>query len=121
MQPNVPMDQFYPIALPVTYEGRETEEVSGCGQTLAMSSTRIRFQSDRHLSAGLALRLVMTWPARLPDGTGLNLWMTAKVLRSSSTEVEAQILKHEFRTRRMSQKAPAAAPLRRGTSAGVGA
>lgn len=115
---------LYAIKLPVRYQMGPREPVNGHGRTLALSSTMVRFATDQHLRPGRTLNLVICWPASLPDGTGLNLWITGKVILSASWEVEVQVKKYEFRTRRGEDttKGPFPVPSRAMTrAAGAGA
>ena len=96
---------LYPIELPIEYETKEKYSVAGHGRTRAISSEAIHFEADRGLPQNRKIRLTLAWPAALPDGTALNLWIIGTVTRSALCEVEVQISSYEFRTR------PAARPL----------
>jgi hypothetical protein len=82
------------------YESPADSTVNGCGRTLAMTTKTVRFASDKDFRVGVDIRLSILWPARLRDGTTLNLWMFGRVERSTLGEVEVAISRHEFRTRR---------------------
>ena len=104
--PRTDFRALFPIGLPVTYH-TVAPESSGKGQSLVIGSDLVRFLSDRDLAVGQKLRLELAWPAPLPDGTGLNLWLYGSVARSSFAEVEMRVTKYEFRTRRKAQPATA--------------
>ena len=89
----------YPIQLPMQYQTSGVRSVKGSGQTISMNSKTVRFISDHDLRAGLEVCLVISWPAYLPDGTALNLFMFGSIERSLSLEVDVGISRYEFRTR----------------------
>ena len=91
---------WYPVELPISYEGAERGSLQGDGRTLAISSGAIRFACERDLPIGLVIRLAIQWPAKLGDGTSLSLSAIGKIQRSALCEVEVAIVRHEFRTRR---------------------
>jgi len=90
---------LYPIELPVEYKLREKDSVAGHGRTRAISSDVIQFEADRGLPENRKIRLALAWPAALPDGTALNLWIIGTVTRSALCEIEVRIGSYEFRTR----------------------
>jgi hypothetical protein len=91
---------WYPIKLPLSYEGEKGSSLQGDGRTLAISSAAVRFACDRSFLVGEVVRLSIQWPARLSDGASLSLWATGKIRRSGRCELEVAIERHEFRTRR---------------------
>ena len=91
---------WYPIELPIRYEGPAAGSVKGCGRTLAINTRKVRFASDQDLPVGLDVLLRISWPAQRPDGTGLSLSIFGRIERSESHEVEVTVSRHEFRTRR---------------------
>ena len=92
---------WYPIQLPISYEGANRGSLQGEGRTLAISSGAIRFACDRDLPVGLLIRVAIPWPAKLGDGTSLSLSAMGPIQRSVECEVEVGIVRHEFRTRRV--------------------
>lgn len=100
----------YALSLPVRYESEERDGVSGQGRTTAVSSKAVRFSCNQNLRVGTRLRLELAWPAMLPDGTKLNLWIFGKVTRTQLLEAEVEVARYEFRTRRTPQ--PLRAPSR---------
>jgi hypothetical protein len=66
-----------------------------------MSSEMVRFECDRKLQRDRKVRLVLAWPAALPDGTELNLWIQGTVAHCALGKVDVRVIGYEFRTRRM--------------------
>lgn len=91
---------LYPIELPVRYQAVGSKQLSGSAHTLVISSGTLRLSCDRALSAHLKIRISIAWPASLPDGTRLNLWIQGEVVRSVLKEVTVKVNRYEFRTRR---------------------
>ena len=89
----------YPIALPVRYESHTDGGVTGFGRTLAIATKMVTFASDQDLRVGLKVRLAILWPAKLQDGTSLNLSIVGRIERSAQGEVDVAVSRHEFRTR----------------------
>ena len=92
---------LYPIELPVRYEMQERDGAAGQGRTVAMSSEVIRFECDQKLPRDRKVRLVLAWPAALPDGTELNLWIQGTITRCTLGKVDVRVVGYEFRTRRL--------------------
>ena len=92
---------LYPIELPVRYEMQEQDRAAGQGRTVAMSSEVIRFECEQKLPRDRKVRLVLAWPASLPDGTELNLWIQGTITRCALGKVDVRVVGYEFRTRRM--------------------
>ena len=88
---------FYPIQVRLRYEVEK--ELLGHGRTVGLSREIVRFECDEQLRLGSPVRLILMWPATLPDGTPLNLWITGRVARNFSHQVEVRVLSYEFRTR----------------------
>jgi hypothetical protein len=89
----------YPIALPVRYESHADGGVTGFGRTLEIATKMVTFASDQDLRVGLNVRLAILWPAKLQDGTSLNLSMVGKIERCARGEIDVAVSRHEFRTR----------------------
>jgi hypothetical protein len=102
----------YPLQLPVRYETQERDRIVGQGQTLAMSSDVVLFECDRNLRRDQKIRLILAWPAALPDGTELNLWILGTVTRSARDRVDVRVISYEFKTRRARSAQPVVAPAR---------
>jgi hypothetical protein len=112
MYPQLDRSFLYPIELPFRYAVSGRERISGEGRTMTMGSRKLRIDCDRPLRANLRIQLTLQWPAALPDGTRLSLWISGKTTRAGSRENLIQVTKHEFRTRRPVQPAPANAIVR---------
>jgi hypothetical protein len=89
----------YPIELPIRYELVNGAGETGNGTTVRMGRRGVVFTSDKPLPVNEKLRLTLKWPAPLPDGTGLNLWIVGIVVRGNSRLAEVEISRYEFRTR----------------------
>src|SRR5690348_352079 len=96
----------YPIEIPVSYEIPGTPRVSGTGRTQAISSDFLRIESDRPLAVGLKIRVSLAWPASLPNGTRLNLWIEGEIADSVLQQITVKVVRYEFRTRRPIESAP---------------
>src|SRR5260221_10725646 len=79
---------WYPIELPLKYESITRTLVEGRGYTVALNSKIVLFCSDQDLSVGLRVRVVISWPAKLADGTALSLSVVGRIERSESRQVE---------------------------------
>ena len=84
---------------------RGENQVAGQGRTITISSRSIRFFCDRALRLNEKIQVVVVWPATLPDGTGLNLWIEGTTLRNILSDVEVSVDRYEFRTRRAARRA----------------
>src|SRR5579872_2086303 len=97
---------LYPIELPVTYTVTDGDRISGQGRTVAIGSQIIRIECDGSLRERCKIQLRLPWPATLPDGTLLNLWVSGEATQSSFREYTIRVMKYEFRTRRAAKPAP---------------
>ena len=88
----------YPIALPLRYESQADGGVTGFGRTLAITTKTVTFASDQDLRVGLKVRLAIFWPAKLQDGSSLNLSMVGRIERCARGEIDVAVSRHEFRT-----------------------
>ena len=91
---------WYPLELPITYEGPDRYVLRGDGRTFAISSGGVRFACGQELPVGLPVRLAIEWPAKLADGANLYLSASGKIQSSKMCEIEIAIIHHEFRIRR---------------------
>ena len=89
----------YPIEFPIRYEVINGAGQTGSGTTTRMSSHRLVFISDQRLPVKGKLQLTVPWPALLPDGIELNLWIVGTVVREDFRLIEVEISRYEFRTR----------------------
>lgn len=97
----------FPIELPVQYKIDGRDDLSGSGRTLALSSEMVRLECGQRLPGGGKIRLILAWPAALPDGTRLNLWVEGVITKSALPEIQVQVLRYDFRTRRVPARAEA--------------
>jgi hypothetical protein len=88
----------YPVALPIQYESQADGGMSGFGHTLAITTKTVTFASDQYLRVGIKVRLSILWPAKLQDGTSLNLSMVGRIERCARGEIDVAVSQHEFRT-----------------------
>src|SRR5690242_10638505 len=107
MYPQRDRSPLYPIELPFRYAVSTRERISGEGRTLAIGGRRVQVSSDRPLGAHAKIQLTLPWPTALPDGTRLSLWILGETTRSGSCGNLIQVIKHEFKTRRLVQPAGA--------------
>jgi len=89
----------YPVQLSVRYQTQGANPAAGEGRTLTMSRDTLEFMCDRTLPRNLKIQVVLGWPATLPDGTSLNLWIRGTIAGCAGGRVEVRIGSYEFRTR----------------------
>src|SRR5579871_1791581 len=99
---------FYPLEMPLQYTLEN--QTAGRGRTFELNGEFVRFECDRTLPAGRSIQLVLSWPATLPDGTPLNLWVVGVTADALCRDVEVEVLRYEFRTRRTVKAPPAPDP-----------
>jgi hypothetical protein len=95
------LGRFYPLQLPFSYialrRGRVVQK--GWGQTAEISSNHIRVKALGLIYEDVTeLIISIAWPAKLPDGAGLQLMVHALPVRDGSSNELFRILRHEFRT-----------------------
>ncbi|HLK48351.1 MAG TPA: hypothetical protein VKT49_09465 [Bryobacteraceae bacterium] len=90
---------FYPLEMPVQYTLENA--VGGRGRTLEMNGEIVRFECDRTLPLGRNIQLVLSWPAILQCGAGLNLWIFGETTGVLCRDIEVAVARYEFRTRRV--------------------
>jgi len=92
--------RFYPLQLPFSYlalrRGRVVQK--GWGETAEISSNHVRVKPLGLIYEDIT-ELIMSihWPAKLPDGAGLQLMVHALPIRDGSSNELFRILRHEFR------------------------
>jgi hypothetical protein len=93
----------FPLTLEIRYavweHGMPVDR--GFGRSVELSSTGLRFTSDRPLRTGQSLELYIEWPVQLAGGVKLQLVMAGVVLRTNGTETALEAMRYEFRTRRV--------------------
>jgi hypothetical protein len=90
---------WYPLELPISYTGGARDSIPGSGKTVEISSGAVRFAGDQDLHVGLNVRLAISWPVALADGTSLSLSIIGRIEEAKRHEFRAAIIRHEFRTR----------------------
>jgi hypothetical protein len=93
----------FPLNLEVRYtvSSHRIPREKGSGHTIDVSSSGLSFTADRPLAIGQRLGVSIDWPALLNGGVQLQLMMSGVVVRTSGTVTALQILRHEFKTRRV--------------------
>lgn len=66
---------------------------------MEISSGAVRFAADQDLYVGFKVRLAISWPVPLADGTSLSLSIIGRIEEAACREFRAAIIRHEFRTR----------------------
>lgn len=91
--------RFYPLELPFAYVAIQCGRVirKGTGETSEISSNQVRWKALDlwHLKPTVVIMSV-AWPAKLADGTSLQLVLQVQPVGTDTTSF--RILKHEFRT-----------------------
>jgi|SRR5579872_406406 len=97
---NGPTDSSYPIGADVEYRVMQRNEVlaSGTGRTRAISSSRVMFECEPGLRAGLLVELAVRWPVKLENGVGMTLNIIGRTVSATGNCTAVDILRHEFRT-----------------------
>src|SRR5579864_1000075 len=74
----------YPIRAELYYRVIYGYEVlgTGRGRSLNISSSGILIEADHTLPPGSLIELSIAWPVRLHNVTALQLWVTARVVRT---------------------------------------
>ena len=76
-----------------------TENFSGVGRTLDMSSSGIYFATDTPPQLGRMVEVSVDWPARLGGTCALKFVAVGRVVRADERRVALRIERYEFRTR----------------------
>ena len=90
----------FPIEREMRYRvlHKKTEEESGQGKTINMSSTGVLFATDQMLLPGRKLELAISWPAQLDNACPLKLVARGHVVRVAGGMAAVEIQQYEFRT-----------------------
>lgn len=88
---------FYPLEMPLQY--KMDSQILGRGRTVELNGEIVRFECDRTLPLQRNIQLVVRWPAVLPNGTPLNLWIVGTTTGVLCRDVEVEVLRYEFKTR----------------------
>jgi hypothetical protein len=78
---------------------------NGTGRTIDLSSSGLAFTADKPIPVGAKVDVSIDWPAMLDGGVQLQLTMAGLVVRTSGNVTALQVLRHEFKTRRVGLKA----------------
>ena len=100
----------YPIAADVAYQlpaGRSGFGEEGTGLTVNISSSGILLKTETALPVGVPIALQIDWPAKLNREIALTLHVRGRTHRSDRNRTAVVIMRHEFRTRRLSLDADA--------------
>jgi hypothetical protein len=91
----------YPLQLAFSYVARRRGRLihSGWGETIEIGSSQIRVcPLDAATADATDIVMSIAWPAKLPNGTRLQLVIQTKPVGEDLIFPEFRILKHEFRT-----------------------
>jgi c-di-GMP-binding flagellar brake protein YcgR len=90
----------FPIEREVRYRvlNKRSDEESGEGRTLNISSSGVLFTSEHVLLPGRRMELAISWPAQLDNKTALKLVARGRVVRFEHGLAAIEIQQYEFRT-----------------------
>lgn len=90
----------FPIEREIRYRilNRKTEDETGTGKTLNMSSNGVLFTTEGFLLPGRRVELAISWPAQLNSKIPLKLVARGRVVRSEDGQAAVEIQQYEFRT-----------------------
>ena len=90
----------FAIALNVEYnvDGGERK----IGRAINLSSKGVLFKATERLAVGKRIQLFIAWPMKLDGNVALTLWATGEVVRNNGQHIAVHLLRHEFRTARLS-------------------
>ena len=91
----------YAITLSLRYVVQNPHGVAetGSGHTLDLSSSGLRFTTEKPLEPGAKVDLFIDWPAPLDGGVQLQLTTSGTVVRSDATSTALRIQRHGFKTK----------------------
>jgi hypothetical protein len=91
----------FPIGQDVCYKYLSGHGVSdkGVGKVLNVSSSGVRFTTERTLSIGKSVEVTVEWPALIDNRCLMKLVIEGWVVRSDSNSAAVKIERYEFRTR----------------------
>ena len=90
----------FPIERDIRYKvtNRKSEDETGTGRTVNMSSSGVLFATEASLIAGRRVELAISWPVRLHNTVALKLVVRGHVVRSECGRAAVEIQQYEFRT-----------------------
>lgn len=71
----------------------------GVGKILNVSSSGVRFTTERTLSVGQSMEVTVDWPALIDNKCLMKLVINGWVVRSDSNSAVVKVEHYEFRTR----------------------
>ncbi|HVO96649.1 MAG TPA: PilZ domain-containing protein [Bryobacteraceae bacterium] len=90
----------FPIEREVRYRvlNKRSNEESGAGKTLNISSSGVLFTTEHLLLPGRRMELAISWPAQLNNKCALKLVARGRVVRFEGGRAAIEIQHYEFRT-----------------------
>lgn len=90
----------FPIEREVRYRvlNKRSNEESGAGKTLNISSSGVLFSVEHLLLPGRRMELAISWPAQLNNKCALKLVARGRVVRFEGGRAAIEIQHYEFRT-----------------------
>jgi hypothetical protein len=77
---------------------KKSNNETGLGRTINMSSTGILFTTDQVLLPGRTVEIAVSWPAQLNGSCPLKLVARGRVVRFEPGQAAVEIQHYEFRT-----------------------
>jgi hypothetical protein len=113
----------YPVIAEVEYklfvDGKPLR--TGRGWTVTLSSTAVLFEPDETVAAGNYVELLVAWPALLNGKVGLRLWIRGLIGQVDGKLVTVEIIRYEYRTRRLVRQREPAEAVAKPVTASAGA
>jgi len=72
--------------------------VEGCGRTVDVSSSGLRFKPDQPIPGTGIIQLSIAWPASLDGKVPLRLFVVGELMRHDGELRAVRFIRHEFRT-----------------------
>jgi len=90
----------FPIVRELRYRvlSKRSEEETGDGRTVNISSSGVLFTAEHVLVPGRRMELSISWPAQLDNKTSLKLVARGRVVRFEHGLAALEIQQYEFRT-----------------------
>jgi len=91
----------YPVRLTARYRRLDqTEELTGVGTTVNMSSTSLQVTCQHDIPFGAHVEVLVNWPSLLESTIPLQLVTSGRVIRSESSSFVIEFGRYQFRTMR---------------------
>ena len=96
----------FPLEREIRYKvlNKKSDNESGIGTTINMSSNGILFSTEHTLLPGRTIELSVSWPAQLNNTCPLKLVARGRVVRFEPGKAAVEIQQYEFRTAGASQR-----------------